>query len=77
MKMSRKFITAGVAGVMALGIAVSAWAAEPQITDQKKSPLFGNGWSLTILSRTVPDKTKELGFSNDCLGDIERHKKTI
>lgn len=35
MKMSRKFITAGVAGVMALGIAVSAWAAEPQITDQK------------------------------------------
>ena len=25
MKMSRKFITAGVAGVMALGIAVSAW----------------------------------------------------
>lgn len=34
MKMSRKFITAGVAGVMALGIAVSAWAAEPQITDQ-------------------------------------------
>ena len=35
MKMSRKFITAGVAVVMALGIAVSAWAAEPQITDQK------------------------------------------
>ena len=35
MKMSRKFITAGVAGVIALGIAVSAWAAEPQITDQK------------------------------------------
>ena len=35
MRMSRKFITAGVAGVMALGIAVSAWAAEPQITDQK------------------------------------------
>ena len=30
-----EFITAGVAGVMALGIAVSAWAAEPQITDQK------------------------------------------
>lgn len=37
MKMSRKFITAGVAGVMALGIAVSAWAAEPQITDQKNT----------------------------------------
>lgn len=37
----RKFITAGVAGVMALGIAVSAWAAEPQITDQK----IRSGWS--------------------------------
>ena len=35
MKMSRKFITAGVAGVMAMGIAVSAWAAEPLITDKK------------------------------------------
>ena len=33
--MSRKFITAGVAGIMALGIAVSAWAAEPKVTDQK------------------------------------------
>ena len=32
MKMSRKFITAGVAGIMALGIAVSAWAAEPKNT---------------------------------------------
>lgn len=35
MKMSKKFITAGMAGVMALGIAVSAWAAEPKVTDQK------------------------------------------
>ena len=35
MKMSRKFITVCVAGVMALGIAVSAWAAEPKVTDQK------------------------------------------
>ena len=36
MKMIRgNFITAGVAGVMGFGIAVSAWAAEPQITDQK------------------------------------------
>ena len=35
MKMSRKFITAGVAGFMALGIAVSGWAAEPEVMDQK------------------------------------------
>lgn len=35
MKKSQKFVTAGLAGVMALGIAVSAWAAEAQVTNQK------------------------------------------
>lgn len=35
MQLKRKFVTVGVAGIMALSMAASAWAAEPKITDQK------------------------------------------
>lgn len=35
MKLTRKFITAGVAGIMALSMTAAVWAAEPKISDQK------------------------------------------
>lgn len=35
MKLTRKFITASVAGIMALGMTVAVWAAEPKVSDQK------------------------------------------
>lgn len=45
MKLSRKIVTAGVAGILAASMAASAWAAEPKVTNQR---IYAGGVDVSV-----------------------------